>query len=191
MTLGGLALAIGILVDESTVTIENVQAHLARGQSLVRAVSDSRREIALPLLVSMLCVLAVFVPSFFMTGAARALFVPLSLAVGFSMVASYLLSSSFVPILSAWMLRREHRATTEQSFFGRVQQKYGEGVQNIMSRRGALVSVYLAGCVVVIVLLLSAVGREIFPNVDVGQFELRFHATTGTRIEVTEQIASG
>ena len=189
MTLGGLALAIGILVDESTVTIENVHAHLARGQSLVRAVADSRGEIALPLLVSMLCVLAVFVPSFFMTGAARALFVPLSLAVGFSMVASYLLSSSFVPILSAWILRREHRATTEQSFFGRVQQKYGEGVRNIMSRRGTLVSVYLAGCVVVIVLLLSVVGREIFPNVDVGQFELRFHAPTGTRIEVTEQVA--
>ncbi len=105
MTLGGLALAIGILVDMSTVAIENIHTHLARGQSAARAVVDSGREVALPLLISMLCVLAVFIPSFFMLGAGKALFVPLSLAVGFSMVASYLLSSSVVPILSVWFLR--------------------------------------------------------------------------------------
>src|SRR5213080_4373672 len=98
MTLGGLALAIGILVDMSTVAIENIHTHLARGDALRRAVFDSSREIALPLLIAMLCVLAVFVPSFFMVGAARALFVPLSLAVGFSMVASYLLASTLVPV---------------------------------------------------------------------------------------------
>jgi multidrug efflux pump subunit AcrB len=190
MTLGGLALAIGILVDMSTVTIENIHTHLARGESLARAVADSGREVALPLFISMLCVLAVFVPSFFMSGAAKALFVPLSLAVGFSMVASYLLSSSFVPILSMWILRRQHSATKGKSFFERVQEKYGDGVQRVMARRGALVVFYLAGCVVVIVLLLSGLGREIFPTVDVGQFELRFHAPTGTKIEATEQIAS-
>src|SRR5215831_15143951 len=122
MTLGGLALAIGILVDMSTVTIENIHTHLARGQSLVRAVADSGREVALPLFISMLCVLAVFVPSFFMTGAAKAMFVPLSLAVGFSMVTSYLLSGSFVPILSAWILRRERSTTKRKSLFERAQE---------------------------------------------------------------------
>src|SRR5690606_17269051 len=105
MTLGGLALAIGILVDMSTVVIENIHTHLARGQRVARAVVDSGREVALPLLIAMLCVLAVFVPSFFMVGAARAMFLPLSLAVGFAMVFSYLLSSTLVPILSVWFLR--------------------------------------------------------------------------------------
>src|SRR5437667_12195209 len=136
MTLGGLALAIGILVDMSTLTIEIIHTRLARGESLVRAVADSGREVALPLFISMLCVLAVFVPSFFMTGAAKALFVPLSLAVGFSMVASYLLSSSFVPILSSWILRREHSATPRKSLFERLQEKYDEVVRNVMPRRG-------------------------------------------------------
>jgi multidrug efflux pump subunit AcrB len=105
MTLGGLALAMGILVDMSTVAIENIHTHVAGGKPLARAVLDSGVEVALPLLVSMFCVLAVFVPAFFMTGAARAMFLPLSLAVGFSMVASYLLSSTLVPILAVWFLR--------------------------------------------------------------------------------------
>ncbi len=105
MTLGGLALAIGILVDMSTVAIENIHTHLAQGKPIARAVADSGKEVALPLLVAMFCVLAVFVPSFFMQGVAKAMFIPLSLAVGFSMVASYLLASTFVPVLSVWMLR--------------------------------------------------------------------------------------
>src|SRR6266545_4918495 len=105
MTLGGLALAIGILVDMSTVAIENIHTHLARGKNVARSVADSGGEVALPLLVAMLCVLAVFVPSFFMVGAARAMFLPLSLAAGFSMIASYLLASSFVPVLATWVLR--------------------------------------------------------------------------------------
>src|SRR6185295_16958453 len=105
MTLGGLALAIGVLVDMSTVVIENIHTHLAAGKRVARAVVDSGREVAVPLLIAMLCVLAVFVPSFFMVGAAGAMFLPLSLAVGFAMVASYLLSSTLVPILSIWLLR--------------------------------------------------------------------------------------
>src|SRR6266699_3923448 len=104
MTLGGLALAIGILVDMSTVVIENIHTHLGRRKAVGRAVVDSGREVALPLLIAMLCVLAVFVPSFFMVGAAKAMFLPLSLAVGFSIVASYLLSSTLVAILSGWVL---------------------------------------------------------------------------------------
>src|SRR6266705_2785291 len=105
MTLGGLALAIGILVDMSTVVIENIHTHLAGNKKVDRSVVDSGKEVALPLLIAMLCVLAVFVPSFFMEGAAKAMFLPLSLAVGFSMIASYLLSSTLVPILSVWILR--------------------------------------------------------------------------------------
>ena len=108
MTLGGLALAVGILVDEATVTIENVHTHLARGQPLARAALDATRETTLPRLLAMLCVLAVFIPAFVLTGAARSLFVPLALAVGFSMVASYLLSSTLVPVLSVWLLRGGH-----------------------------------------------------------------------------------
>jgi multidrug efflux pump subunit AcrB len=100
MTLGGLALAIGILVDESTVAVENIHAHLARGVSLSRAALDGTRETALPRLLAMLCILAVFIPAFFMVGAAKALFVPMALAVGFAMIASYLLSSTLVPVLS-------------------------------------------------------------------------------------------
>src|SRR2546428_2117709 len=111
MTLGGLALAIGILVDMSTVAIENIHTHLAQGKRIARSVADSGKEVALPLLIAMLCVLAVFVPSFFMVGAAKAMFLPLSLAVGFSMVASYLLSSTLVPILSVWALRGHEQKT--------------------------------------------------------------------------------
>jgi multidrug efflux pump subunit AcrB len=190
MTLGGLALAVGILVDESTVVMENIHSHLGEGRGRAVAVLEASKEVQVPRLLAMLCVLAVFVPSFFMVGVARSLFVPVSLAVGFSMVASYLLSSTFVPILSAWILRREHKQANQQSFFDRVRQKYEESVRKVMSRRGTLVGLYLATCIVVIVLLLSAVGREIFPNVDVGQFELRFHAPTGTQIQATEQVAS-
>src|SRR5439155_7008976 len=105
MTLGGLALAIGILVDMATVVIENIHTHLSRGKAAALAVAESGREVALPLLISMLCVLAVFVPSFFMVGAAKAMFLPLSLAVAFSMVAAYVLASTLVPILSVWLVR--------------------------------------------------------------------------------------
>src|SRR5205807_6329410 len=103
MTLGGLALAVGVLVDEGTVLLENIHVHLANGEEPSRAIANASREVAIPRLLAMLCVLAVFVPSFFMVGPARALFVPLSLAVGFSMAASYLLSSSLVPVLSNWL----------------------------------------------------------------------------------------
>ena len=105
MTLGGLALSVGILVDEATVEVENIHVQMERTPSVARAVRLGNAETAVPRLLAMLCVLAVFIPSFFMQGSARALFVPLSLAVGFSMVTSYLLSSTFVPVLSVWLLR--------------------------------------------------------------------------------------
>ena len=106
MTLGGLALAIGILVDEATVEVENIHTQMERTSSLARAVRQGNSETAVPRLLAMLCVLAVFVPSFFMQGAARELFVPLSLAVGFAMIASYLLSSTFVPVACVWLLKK-------------------------------------------------------------------------------------
>ena len=105
MTLGGLALAVGILVDESTVVMENIHSHLDQGRGRAVAVLEASKEVQIPRLLAMLCVLAVFVPSFFMVGVARSLFVPLSLAVGFAMAASYSLSSSLVPVLSTWILR--------------------------------------------------------------------------------------
>src|SRR2546426_9384159 len=108
MTLGGLALAVGILVDESTVVVENIHSHLSQGQGRAQAVLQASKEVQIPRLLAMLCVLGVFVPSFFMVGVSRSLFVPLSLAVGFAMAASYLLSSSLVPVLSTWILR-EHK----------------------------------------------------------------------------------
>ena len=104
MTLGGLALAVGILVDEATVAIENIHTHLARGVPVAEGVLDASGEVVVPRLLAMLSVVAVFVPSFFMTGVSRSLFVPLSLAVGFSMIASFVLSSSLVPVLSVWLL---------------------------------------------------------------------------------------
>jgi multidrug efflux pump subunit AcrB len=110
MTLGGMALAVGILVDEATVAVENIHAHLARGGSVARAALDGTRETALPRLLAMLCILAVFIPAFFMVGAAKALFVPMALAVGFAMIASFVLSSTLVPILSVWFLRASGRA---------------------------------------------------------------------------------
>src|SRR6266513_159307 len=155
MTLGGLALAIGILVDMSTVTIENIHTHLARGESLVRAVADSGREVALPLFISMLCVLAVFVPSFFMTGAAKALFVPLSLAVGFSMVASYFLSSTFVPVLSIWVLGEGEHESALDSALSRARKRYGILLEAWLPKRRLILAGYLLATFGLLALIFS------------------------------------
>jgi multidrug efflux pump subunit AcrB len=190
MTLGGLALAVGILVDEATVSIENVHTHLSRGKPLARAVADASHETQVPRLLAMLCILAVFVPSFFMTGVGRALFVPLSLAVGFSMVASYLLSTTFVPVLSTWILKHKpHPAGADRrDLFSRLQELYGRVLQGAMGGRWLLVAAYLGAAAVVLVLFAPHLGSEIFPNVDTGQFRMRLRAPTGTRIEKTEEL---
>src|SRR4029434_8734269 len=111
MTLGGLALAVCILVDEATVAVRNIHTHLARGVAVAEGVLDASGEVVVPRMLAMLSVVAVFVPSFFMTGVSRSLFVPLSLAVGVAMIASFLLSSSLVPVLSVWLLGRRRRDT--------------------------------------------------------------------------------
>src|SRR6266705_643467 len=193
MTLGGLALAIGILVDMSTVVIENIHTHVGRRKAVARAVVDSGQEVALPLLIAMLCVLAVFVPSFFMVGAAKAMFLPLSLAVGFSMVASFLLSSTLVPILSVWVLRGHEQAAVGQpeveARFAKFQKRYAGLVRRAVHLRWLMVGVYLALAAAVIVFICRQLGAEIFPKVDAGQLQLRLRAPTGTHVDGTEAIA--
>jgi len=218
MTLGGLALAVGILVDMSTVAIENIHTHMARAKvgrasslsrertsanqtgkmpvplSIARAVADSGREVALPLLIAMLCVLAVFIPSFFMEGAARALFVPLSLAVGFSMVASYVLASSLVPVLSTWTNRADREdeigtAKKTSSEFQRFQEFYAGAARKIVSARWLVAGAYLASAVLVIKFIGDRIGTEIFPKVEAGQLQVRLRAPSGTRVDRTEALA--
>jgi multidrug efflux pump subunit AcrB len=190
MTLGGLALAIGILVDEATVAIENIHSHLQHGKPLAQAVLDGSAETALPRLLAMLCILAVFVSSFFMQGAARSLFVPLSLAVGFAMIASYVLSSTFVPVLCVWLLKNQHGASNASpTLFGRMQAGYQKLLSHFIARRGLLVSLYVAGALLIIAVVGTQLGRGIFPVVDAGQFRLRMRAPDGTHIAHTEQLA--
>jgi multidrug efflux pump subunit AcrB len=191
MTLGGLALAVGILVDESTVAIENIHTHLARDQGRARAVMDSGREVAVPRLIAMLSVLAVFIPSFFMAGVGRALFVPLALAVGFAMAASYLLASTLVPVLATWLLRSQPHAehVHVEDRFQRFQQQYGDLIAVLIQVRWIVIPLYLLLSAIVILSLMGRLGMEMFPSVDTGQFQLRVRAPDGTRIERTEVLA--
>ncbi len=188
MTLGGLALAVGVLVDEATVTIENIHTHLARGEGVAQAALKGTEETAGPRLLAMLSILAVFIPSLFMVGAGRALFVPISLAVGFSMFASYVLSNSLVPVLSVWLLRQHHGDARQTSAFDRFRERVAGGVAKVSRRSGWVLAGSLGVAVLVIVVVGSRLGIEIFPRVDVGQFQLRLRAPTGTRIERTEKI---
>ena len=189
MTLGGLALSVGILVDEATVTVENIHAHLTRGGSLARAALAATRETVLPRLLAMLCILAVFIPAFYMQGAARALFVPLALAVGFSMIASFILSSTLVPVLSIWILRGHAAEFRDASFFGRLQNGYTAVLRLAVSLRWAVLPAYLVAAALVVWLVGRQLGTEIFPAVESGQMALRIRMPTGTRVELTEQAA--
>jgi multidrug efflux pump subunit AcrB len=192
MTLGGLALAVGILVDEATVAIENIHTHLSRGTPLARAVLDASGEVVVPRLLAMLSVVAVFVPSFFMTGVSRSLFVPLSLAVGFAMIASFFLSSSLVPVLSVWWLRTSHRTGEAEPPAGDWVERLRDGLAALLygvaRARGLLVVAYLVVTVGVVVVVGMTLGREIFPPSDVKAFQLRFRAPAGTKFEATERL---
>ncbi|MBX3445029.1 MAG: efflux RND transporter permease subunit [Planctomyces sp.] len=190
MTLGGLALAIGILVDEATVAIENIHSHLHRQKPLAVAVRDGSAETAVPRLLAMLCILAVFVSSFFMRGAAQSLFVPLSLAVGFSMLASYILSSTFVPVLSVWLLKgQQHAHASGAGRFDWVRRAYESVLSRLVRRRRSVGLAYLIASLTIVGLLAPQLGRGIFPVVDSGQFRLRMRAADGTHIARTEQLA--
>ena len=192
MTLGGLALAVGgILVDEATVVIENVHSHLGRGAALAHASYDGTIETRVPGFLSMLCILAVFISAFFMQGAAHNLFIPLALAVGFAMVASYVLSSTLVPVLLIWVLRtRQNPHAAGPSRFDRFRDRYRDLSAEVVRRRSIVVPAYLAAAGLVIVFVGGDLGRAIFPAVDAGQFTLRMRAPAGTRIEETEKLAN-
>jgi multidrug efflux pump subunit AcrB len=182
MTLGGLALAVGVLVDEATVEIENIHTQMLPGVSRARAVVEACRRTAMARLVSMFCILAVFVPSFFMIGVGRQLFVPLSLAVAFSMVASYLLSSSLVPVFSTWLMREAHRG--EEGLLRRLYSRY---LDFILKLRWPMVLLYLAGAGALLYVVTPRLGTELFPDANAPLFRIRLRAPAGTRIEETER----
>ncbi len=188
MTLGGLALAVGVLVDEATVEIENIHTQMLPGVSRARAVVEACSRTAIARLLSMFCILAVFVPSFFMVGVARQLFVPLSLAVGFSMVASYLLSSSLVPVFSAWLMKEGHRGEEHEGLFGKLRSSYERYLRAILRFSWPLVIVYLAIAFGLVWVLLPRMGTEIFPDPNAPLMRIRLRAPTGTRIEETERL---
>jgi multidrug efflux pump subunit AcrB len=194
MTLGGLALAVGVLVDEGTVLMENIHVHLAQGEKKAQAVLAASREVAIPRLLAMLSVLAVFLPSFFMTGPAQSLFVPLSLAVGFSMGASYLLSSSLVPVLANWILKQKTEVEQEKAEhpteerFDRFRKRFQRVLERIMEFPRLLLGAYGVVALLIIVLLGPRMAEEIFPSSASTQFRLRIDAPDGTRVAVTEAM---
>jgi multidrug efflux pump subunit AcrB len=196
MTLGGLALAIGILVDEATVEIENIHTQMEHTPSMSRAVRQGNTETAVPRLLALLCILSVFIPSFIMEGAVRSLFVPLSLAVGASMVTSYLLSSTLVPVLSVWLLENRHGTHGQKDgqparpgLFERVQARFEKVAAWTVRHRKKVVLLYLIAAGAVVVGVGGQLGRELFPRVDAGQFQLRVRPAQGTHYELTRQIA--
>ncbi|MGA2500927.1 MAG: efflux RND transporter permease subunit, partial [Tepidisphaeraceae bacterium] len=183
----------GILVDEATVSIENIHTHLMRGRTVGRAALDATSETTAPRLLAMLCILAIFSPTLFMVGAAKAMFLPLSLAVGFAMVTSYLLSSTLVPILSVWVLRGHEIAATghtaAESRLARFQGRYAALAHKLVAARWVVAGVYLVSAALVVWFAGRRLGTEIFPKVDAGQIQLRLRGPTGTQIGGTEAIA--
>jgi multidrug efflux pump subunit AcrB len=188
MTLGGLALAVGVLVDEATVEIENIHTQMVPGVSRARAVVEACSRTAMARLLSMFCILAVFVPSFFMIGVSRQLFVPLSLAVAFSMIASYLLSSSLVPVFSTWLMRTAHPEEAREGIFGRLRSFYEHYVRAVLRFRWPVVLVHMAAAAAILYVLLPRMGTELFPDANAPLLRVRLRAPAGTRIEETERI---
>jgi multidrug efflux pump subunit AcrB len=185
-TLSGLALAIGILVDEATVNIENIHTHLARGEPITRATLAAGVETMVPRFLAMMSILAVFVPSFFMSGITRALFVPLSLAVGFAMISSFLLSSTLVPVMAVWLVHAQHHDEKSGPFY-RFQQGFSAMVGRAMPLRAVIIPVYFLLAIGASILLFTHIGREMFPSADTDEFRMRIRCLTGTRVEVTER----
>jgi CzcA family heavy metal efflux pump len=205
MTLGGLALAVGILVDDATVEIENINRNLAMGKETVQAILDGAQQIAVPAFVSTLCICIVFLPMFFLSGVARYLFVPLAEAVSFAMLASYMWSRTIVPTMAMYLLSaedeyiREEHLDEKQGFFRRYQQgferkfeKFREGYRRALGtalESSTLFSACFLGFCVLSGGLIFVLGRDFFPNVDAGQIRLHFRARTGLRIEETARLA--
>jgi multidrug efflux pump subunit AcrB len=201
MTLGGLALAVGILVDDATVTIENIERHLHLGTNLHDAILDGAGEIAIPALVSTLCICIVFVPMFFLTGVARYLFVPLAEAVVFAMLASYVLSRTLVPTLAMLLMGHAHKhdPKAQPNLFVRLHRRFDRSFEtmraayimvlsSLLVRRRLFGAMFLGFCVVSLALTF-VLGEDFFPRVDAGQIRLHMRAPTGTRIEETARLA--
>jgi multidrug efflux pump subunit AcrB len=187
MTLGGLALAVGVLVDEATVSIENIHTQMGPGVNRALAVVQASEQTAIARFLSMLCVLAVFLPSFFMSGVARQLFVPLSLAVAFSMISSYLLSSSLVPVFSTWLIRRVHHVEEGKGLFGRLRAFYRGYLQVVLRLRWPMVAGYLVVSIGLLYVYVPRMGTELFPDANAALIRMRLRVATGTRIEQTER----
>src|SRR6202041_106703 len=203
MTLGGLALAVGILVDDATVEIENINRNIDQGKEIVQAILDGASQIAVPALVSTLSICIVFVPMFFLAGVARYLFVPLAEAVSFAMLASYILSRTIVPTMARYLLSdntllAEGNPQKKPHIFSRMQQKFEHGFEGLRDRYHGVLEIcvrhnklfaicFLAVCVLSFGLL-PLLGQDFFPAVDTGEFKLHLRAPTGTRIEETAAL---
>ena len=197
MTLGGLALAVGILVDDATVAIENTHRNLAMGKPLVRAVIDGGAQIAVPTLVSTLAICIVFVPVLLLTGAARYLFTPLAMAVVFAMLASYLLSRTLVPTMANYLLKGHEEHNETRGFFGHIHHLFNQAFEALRTRyvglldwslahRAGVLTAFMAFSIASLGLVFL-VGEDFFPSVDSGQIKLHAQAPAGTRIEETER----
>ena len=200
MTLGGLALAVGILVDDATVTIENINWHLEQGKGVYQSIMDGARQITQPAFVSLLCICVAFVPMFGLQGIAGFLFVPMALAVVFAMTASFILSRTLVPTLSLYLLKPHGHMAEGDHALARVQRRFERGFDSVkeqyrnllalaMSRRRPFVIAFLAA-VAASMLLFPFLGRDFFPNVDSGQITLHARTPAGTRVEDTNQIVA-
>jgi multidrug efflux pump subunit AcrB len=199
MTLGGLALAVGILVDDATVEIENIERNLALGKEMRQAILDGAQQIAVPALVSTLSICIVFVPMFFLAGVAKFLFVPLAEAVSFAMLASYLLSRTLIPTLVMYIMRgHEHREETPKSALGRFQRGferkfedfrrgYERLLETTLEYRGLFVICFLAFCLLSLGLF-NFLGEDFFPQVDAGLLRLHVRALPGLRVEETARL---
>ena len=199
MTLGGLALAVGILVDDATVEIENIERNLAMGKEMRQAILDGAQQIAVPALVSTLSICIVFVPMFFLAGVAKFLFVPLAEAVSFAMLASYLLSRTLIPTLVMFIMRgHEHRNEAPKSFLGRFQRGferkfedfrrgYEQLLETTLEHRGAFVIFFLIFCVLSLGIFML-LGQDFFPQVDAGQLRLHVRGRPGLRVEETARL---
>src|ERR1700723_1009541 len=200
MTLGGLALAVGILVDDATVTIENIERHLEEGAELHEGILEGAAQIAVPALVSTLCICIVFLPMFVLSGVARYLFAPLAEAVIFAMIASYILSRTLVPTMAMYLLKaHKHEGAASRSPFARFQKgferlfekvrsSYSSLLVRLVSARVFFIPVFLVVCLLAFILI-PFLGQDFFPDTDSGQFILHVRAKTGTRIEDTARVA--
>ena len=199
MTLGGLALAVGILVDDATVEIENIERNLAQGKEMKQAILDGAAQIAVPAFVSTLCICIVFVPMFFLAGVARYLFVPLAEAVSFAMLASYFLSRTLIPTLVMYIMRgHDHRAEGPKTVFGRYQRAFEKGfekfrcgyyqlLETTLQHRKVFAACFLAFCVLSLGLVFF-LGEDFFPSVDAGLMRLHVRARAGLRVEETARL---